>query len=144
MNKVLIVDDEAGVRKLLARLVENSGYEVSAVETGADAISSVEQSNPDVVLIDLLLDDMPGLAVMKQIKSINPAIECIIVTGAPTKDSAVSAVNLGAFGFVTKPWDDAALLVMIKGGIRQAETTRALLENQTKLQELLAEKENNS
>ena len=140
MSKVLIVDDEAAVRNTLVRLVESNRHEVTAVESGAEAISSVEQEPPDVVLIDLLLDDMPGLAVMKQIKSIHPAIECIIVTGAPTKDSAISAVNLGAFGFVTKPWDDAELLVMIKGGVRQTETTRALLANEVRLKELLSEK----
>ncbi|OVE74967.1 hypothetical protein BVX97_05880 [bacterium E08(2017)] len=136
MNKVLIVDDEAGIRRTLTRLVQTKGYEVFSVETGAEALEVAVREEPEVILIDLLLEDMPGLAVMKQVKNKMPAAECIIVTGAATKDSAVAAVNLGAFGFVTKPWDDDQLLVMIKAGMNQCETTKSLLESEEKLRSL--------
>ncbi len=141
MYKVLIVDDEEMVCAVLSRLISAKGYEVLVAHNGETSLELAEREEPDIVLVDLLLDDMPGLAVMKRIKSVLPAVECIIVTGAPTKDSAISAVNLGAFGFVTKPWDDDALLVMIKAGINQAETTKMLLESEEHLRQLLLEKE---
>jgi DNA-binding NtrC family response regulator len=141
MYKVLIVDDEEMVCAVLSKVISSKGYEVLVAHNGETSLELAERERPDVVLVDLLLDDMPGLAVMQRIKSVLPAVECIIVTGAPTKDSAIAAVNLGAFGFVTKPWDDDALLVMIKAGINQAETTKSLLKSEERLKQLLAEKE---
>ena len=143
MSKVLIVDDEEGVLRTLERLVKSREYTVFTAGCGADGLSIAEKEEPDVVLVDLLLDDMPGLAVMTQIKKVLPSAECIIVTGAGTKDSAISAVNLGAFGFVTKPWDDDQLLVMIKSGIKQSRTSRSLLESEEKLRNMTHDKVGN-
>lgn len=136
MHKILIVDDEELVRKVLLKLITKKGYEVFAAETGREALEIAKKEHPSVVLVDLLLEDMPGLAVMREMKDILPASECIVVTGVPTKDSAIAAVNLGAFGFVTKPWDSDALMVMIKGAINQAETTEALIESEERYRQL--------
>lgn len=139
MYKVLIVDDEEGVRRVLAKAVALKGYGVIVVATGAEALEVAAKERVEVALIDLLLDDMPGLAVMQEIKLIQPGLECIIVTGAGTKDSAISAVNLGAYGFVTKPWDDDMLMTMIKAAVNQVETTRSLRESEARLKQLLSE-----
>lgn len=136
--KILIIDDQKDIRQALARIVERKGYESVGAETGAQAIELARKEKPIVVLLDLLLDDMPGLAVMASIKKFLPLAEFIIITGAPTKESAVATVNLGAFGYIEKPWDNNQLIVSIKSAIEKAETAEALAESEARYR-MLAE-----
>jgi len=69
---------------------------------------------PAVIVVDLVLENMSGLEVMKEIRERYPGTECIVVTGYATKESAVEAVNLGAYGYVEKPYDIEQLLLMIR------------------------------
>lgn len=136
MRKILIVDDEEGIVKLLSKLLTVNGYECICASTGKEAIELAVAEKPKVVLLDLLLDDMPGLVVMRQIKDKLVTVECIVVTGRPSRSSAVSAVNLGAYGFISKPWSDEELLIMIRSALRHAEMAEALVESEQRYRQL--------
>lgn len=134
--KILIVDDEEGVRLSLRKVLQRDGYEVLVAEKGADAIDIVRQFNDDIetVISDFKMPGMDGLETLTEIGRINPDIIRIILTGYATLDRAIDAVNLGIDGFLTKPFDNNEL----KAKIREFGTKKRLkqLVSEQVLQEL--------
>ena len=109
--KILIVDDEGGVRISLKKVLERDGYEVLQAASGADAIGVTQQCPEDIetVISDFKMPGMDGLETLTRIGRINPDIIRIILTGYATLDSAIETVNLGIDGFLTKPFDNKEL-----------------------------------
>lgn len=138
-DKILVIDDEVAVRHTLERELQANGYSVSCFATGEEALEFVADASPSVVLIDLLLEDMPGLVVMNRIKEISPSTECIVITGHASQESAIASVNLGAFSYVVKPWDTVQLMVTIRNAIEKSETARALRESEQRYRMLADE-----
>ena len=121
---VLIVDDDPQLRKTISNTLRAGGYVPIAVATGKAALDKVEEETPAVALIDLLLEDMSGLEVMKEIKERSPATECILLTGHASQESAIEAVNLGAYSYMQKPYDVAQLLMTIHRAVEKRETEK--------------------
>ena len=109
--KILIVDDEEGVRISLKKVLERDGYEVLQAASGSDAIGVTQQCPEDIetVISDFKMPGMDGLETLTRIGRINPDIIRIILTGYATLDSAIETVNLGIDGFLTKPFDNKEL-----------------------------------
>jgi len=109
--KILIVDDEEGVRISLKKVLERDGYEVLQAASGSDAICVTQQCPEDIetVISDFKMPGMDGLETLTRIGRINPDIIRIILTGYATLDSAIETVNLGIDGFLTKPFDNKEL-----------------------------------
>ena len=125
-KRILIVDDDASLRKSLSDILRARGYAPIAVARGRTALDRVKQEVPAVALIDLKLVDMSGLEVMGEIKARSPGTECIVLTGHATQASAIEAVNLGAYSFVQKPHDVEQLLVTIRRAVEKREAEEAL------------------
>jgi DNA-binding NtrC family response regulator len=115
LNSILIVDDDAGVRNMLSSVLSNEGYLVEAVKNGKEAIKTCEKSVFDVALIDVELPDIKGTELLNRLKKMQPKMIRIIITGHPSLESAMKAVNERADGYVLKPFEVAELLEMIKG-----------------------------
>jgi putative two-component system response regulator len=116
---VLVADDDPSVRALLHELLTRDGYRVDAVGDGESVLAALEQS-PDVILLDVRLPGPDGLAVCREIKS-NPATRLtpvIILTGLPERDYRISAINVGADDFLTKPFDVEELRARVRSLIR--------------------------
>ena len=109
--KILIVDDEEGVRISLKKVLERDGYEVLQAASGSDAIGVTQQCPEDIetVISDFKMPGMDGLETLTRIGRINPDIIRIILTGYATLDRAIETVNLGIDGFLTKPFDNKEL-----------------------------------
>lgn len=105
MPRVLIVDDEPDLLNVLSEELPRRGYEVDTVINGEDAIERIKQSPPDLVLLDIRMPGMGGLATLKQIRQTNPGIGVIVVTAVSDKRIAEEALNLGAHDYLTKPVD---------------------------------------
>jgi signal transduction histidine kinase/DNA-binding response OmpR family regulator len=134
MNKqILIVDDDQGLRKTLTDIFTVKGYEPITASTGEDAIHIAAKQAPAIALIDLRLEDMPGLDVLKQIKEENEYIVCIVLTGYATQRTAIDAVNLGAYSYFQKPYNVDQLLLTIRHAIEKQEADQALRESQALL-----------
>ncbi len=118
-GKILIVDDEADLRLLLKSILE-SEYTVTEAENGAALKKLFTAEAPDVILLDLNLPDANGLDLLPLIKKSWPNAEVIVLTGAATFEAAVEATKRGAYHFINKPFDTAALLVTID----RADVTR--------------------
>ncbi|MFZ5772602.1 MAG: response regulator, partial [Thermodesulfobacteriota bacterium] len=112
--RVLIVDDEPLLRKTMEDILQQRGFAPLAVATGQQALEELGRREYPVVLLDLRLEDMPGLEVLRHIRERWADTQCILLTGHASQDSAIEAVNLGAYSYVTKPCDMEQLLLTIR------------------------------
>jgi DNA-binding NtrC family response regulator len=114
MSSILIIDDEVGIRASLSSILEDEGYSVEAVENGKQAIKICEKMQFDVALIDINLPDIKGTELLAKLKQISPKMVRIIITGYPTIENAVKAVNEKSDGYILKPFNIPELLQTIK------------------------------
>ena len=121
MARILIVDDEKSVRKTVKLLLEIEGYEV---DTTADASTVLEQMKRvayDVVITDILMPGLTGVELLKQLTESAPDIPVIMMTGAPTLDTAMQAVRAGAFDYQPKPVDRASMLRAVTNAVELSQ-----------------------
>ncbi|WP_281883788.1 response regulator [Paenibacillus sp. YYML68] len=104
-KKLLIVDDQNGIRILLMEVFSSEGYETYQASNGKLALEIVRNVTPDLVLLDMKIPGMDGLDILKHIKSINPAIKVIMMTAYGELDMIKEATDLGAIMHFTKPFD---------------------------------------
>lgn len=102
---ILIVDDEASVRRILSKVFANEGYEVLSAAGGREAIGMAQERAVDVALVDLKMPDMGGIETIRRIKDINMGVSFIVITAFGEMDSVKSATELGVFDYITKPFD---------------------------------------
>ena len=120
--RILIIDDDENIRKVLQTILEDEGYFIATADTGKKGIEQSEKDFFNLALIDVRLPDMEGIELLSKLKDTKPKIRKIIVTGYPTLQNAVSAVNKGADAYVMKPFDVEKILVTIKDQLKkQAE-----------------------
>ncbi|MDJ0986011.1 MAG: sigma-54 dependent transcriptional regulator [Desulfobacterales bacterium] len=111
--KILVVDDELSMRELLEYMLTNEGYAVTCAETGREAISVLEKNHFDLLLCDIRLGDITGLDVLRASKKQNPDNVVILISAYTTTETAVEAMNEGAYDYVPKPFDKDELLATI-------------------------------
>jgi len=104
-NHILVVDDELSMREFLEVLLERDGYQVSSAENGRSAISLLETMDFDLLLCDIRLGDITGLEVLRAAKQKNPNTIVIMISAYATTETAVEAMNIGAYDYVPKPFD---------------------------------------
>ena len=113
VNSILIVDDDIGVRNMLSSVLYDEGYLIEGVENGKEAIKACEESFFDVALIDIELPDMKGTELLNRLKKLQPKMIRIIITGHPSIENAMKAVNERADGYVLKPFEVTELLKIL-------------------------------
>jgi len=112
--RVLVVDDDPGLLRLMQLRLEAAGYGVTVADSGERALAQLAVSRPGVVVTDLQMGGMDGIALFEAIRAESPALPVIILTAHGTIPDAVAAVKGGVFGYLTKPFDAKALLVEIE------------------------------
>ncbi|MGZ3559125.1 MAG: response regulator [Thermodesulfobacteriota bacterium] len=112
MRSVLIVDDEIPVRECVKMILKND-YEVFLAKNAEEALSQIKEHSPDVILLDVSLPDLDGLKVLERIKQNDPNVTVIMVTATTTVKTTLQANKLGAYGYVTKPFDIDELRLII-------------------------------
>jgi two-component system response regulator GlrR len=112
--QVLVVDDDPGLLRLMQLRLEAAGYGATLADSGERALAQLAVARPQVVVTDLQMGGMDGMALFEAIRAENPALPVIILTAHGTIPDAVSAVKDGVFGYLTKPFDARALLVEIE------------------------------
>ena len=124
--RVLIVDDEKIIRDSFSRVLLKEGYTVEAVESGRLALERVAEEPPDIVLLDLKMPGLDGMETLRQLQERDPEVVEILITGYPTVESAVKAVKLGAYDYLTKPCSPEDLRIVVA---RAAERRKLAWEN---------------
>jgi two-component system NtrC family sensor kinase len=114
MSKILVIDDEDSIRRLLALSLSHKGYEVVVSEDGEKGIAAFEETRPPIVLTDIKMPGMDGIEVLRSIKQLNPDTEVIVITGHGEMESAIRSLQLEASDFINKPIRDEALAIALK------------------------------
>jgi two-component system response regulator HydG len=129
--EIVLVDDEEALCTAAEKILAKEGYRVTSVNTAADGLAKFERDGADLLITDLMLPDLEGIEVLKRAKQMRPTVEVIVITGHATVEKAVEAMRLGAYDFIEKPLDRAALLKAVSKAIekqRLAEENRQLRE----------------
>jgi DNA-binding response OmpR family regulator len=126
---ILLVDDDALLRRSLAFSLEQAGYNVQTVATAEDALTWLQNSKTDLVLLDITLPEMDGLDALKMIRKEWPALPVIILTARRRELDEILGLELGADDYVTKPFDVNVLLAHIKAVIRRTSQEAHLAQN---------------
>ena len=140
--RALVVDDDATVRRAVARVLLSRGFRVDTADGGESALASIAIDPPDVALVDLSMPEMNGLEVLKRIRAAHPSVVVVMMTAYADMETAVTAVKLGAFQFLTKPFtnNEAVAVAMQKAVEYQRLTNRAAeLERRFEAQERVGE-----
>jgi two-component system response regulator PilR (NtrC family) len=132
--QILVVDDEISMRELLEYMLTNEGYEVTCADSGQTAIRSLEKNHYDLLLCDIRLGDMTGLDVLRASKKQHPDNLVIMISAYATTETAVEAMNEGAYDYVPKPFDKDELLATIAKAIelRSVEHEKKQLDDELK------------
>src|SRR5262249_16114371 len=126
---VLVIDDEANIRRMLAGLLQAAGYRVNGAADGPMGLAELESEEADVLLLDLLLPCDDGLTVLSRIVEKHAGLPVVMMSGRATLGDAVQATKLGAFHFIEKPLSPDAVLLTVNSALalrRAREHTRAL------------------
>lgn len=119
MSRILIADDDRNFRKVIHGELSEAGHDVAEAQSGAEALESVESGDFDVLLLDLNMPRMGGMDVLERLRQIDSAPEVIVLTGHGTVALAVTAMKLGAYDFLTKPFTLAELLAVIEKAVEK-------------------------
>jgi DNA-binding NtrC family response regulator len=135
-NKILIVDDELSVRNSLTEWFIEDGFVVESAESAEDALTKMHKGPFDIILLDIKMPGMDGITLQKKIKEIDTEVIIIIMTAYASVDTAVEALKLGAFDYVTKPFDPDDLSNLIGNALKQKNLTEENRQLKEKLSEL--------
>ncbi len=116
-RRVLIVDDEAGIRQALGQLLEFEGYEVRAAENAVDGIAQYEKWSPHLVFMDVKMAGIDGLEALKRLREIDPSAVVVMISGHATIQTAVEATQRGAYDILEKPLDTDRILVTLRNAL---------------------------
>ena len=117
--KVLIIDDEEGIRASLRMIFEYEGYECVAAANGAAGLKISEKEAPDLVFLDIKMPQMDGMEVLKRLKETEPSPSVVILSGHGTVKTAVEATKLGAFDFIEKPPESERILLVARNALSE-------------------------
>ena len=130
--RILVVDDNENIRKVLTRILEDEGYVVDTAKTGKEAVEKSRTKFYNLALIDIRLPDMEGVELLTKIRDTTPKMRKIIITGYPTLKNAVEAVNKGADAYIMKPFDMKELLSKIKEQLKKQREEKKYSEEKVK------------
>ena len=140
MLKILLIDDEEGIRQLLSISLRSEGYDVITANSGKSGIELFEQEVPSIVLTDIRMPGTDGIGVLRRIKEINPETEVIMITGGGDMKLAVKSLQLDASDFITKPISEKALSVALKRAEEKLKIKKRLKNYTYNLEKAVKEK----
>ena len=126
--RILVIDDDENIRKVLETILEDEGYIVETAETAKKGIEESEKAFYNLALIDVRLPDMEGIELLSKLRNTKPKMRKIIITGYPTLQNAVAAVNKGADAYVMKPFEVDKILQTIREQLKKQEEEKRYSE----------------
>ncbi len=139
MNKLLLVDDEPDILRVLSISLKADGYDVQTAPSGEDALAIFRNEKPDIVITDIKMPGMNGIEVLREVKNIDEETEVIIITGHGDIDSAIEALHYGASDFINKPVRDEALSIALRRAREKIDIKQQLKEYTVGLEHKVAE-----
>ena len=118
-GRILVIDDEPGIREGCRRLLGAAEYQVDTAENGKDALQKIQNTGYDVILLDVMMPDVSGIDLIQPIHDRDPDTVCIVITGYATVELAVAAIKQGAYDFINKPFTADDLTLAVRQGIER-------------------------
>ena len=125
--KVLVIDDQPGIRRLLAEILTEEGYSVITAINGIEGIAKAQEMQPQIILVDMKMPGIDGLETLRELKQRNPHEKVIMMTAYGELDLVNQARELGSVGYVTKPFDLLRLCGMIKDASKIDSTMQLMI-----------------
>ncbi len=121
--KLLLVDDEKGFADIIAKRMSKRDIDVTKAYSGAEALQAIRKADFDVAVLDLKMEDMDGIEILKIFKKMDPDLAVIMLTGHGSEEAARDGIKFGAFDYLTKPCDLEELLAKIRKAYQQPKQT---------------------
>jgi len=128
--RILIIDDDPDIRKVLTKILNDEGYIVDEAKNGVEAKKKTEEKYYNIALIDIRLPDISGVELLTKIRETKPKMRKIIITGYPSLQNAVEALNKGADAYIIKPLDMEKVLATIKEQLEKQRKEQKMTEEQ--------------
>ena len=125
-ERILIVDDEGGMRRLLGRILTREGYDTTTAANGVEALRLVANERFDLVVTDIKMPEMDGLQLLQEIREFEPSLPVIVITAYGTIENAVQALRAGAYDYIAKPFEADEIKLTVA---KVLERERLLAEN---------------
>jgi len=138
MDKLLLIDDEPDIVRVLSMSLKVDGYDVKTATSGPEGLAAYSEEMPEIVITDIKMPGMDGIEVLKKIKELNTETEVIIITGHGDIENAIEALKHGASDFINKPVKDAALSIALQRAREKLDIRRQLKEYTTDLEDKVA------
>lgn len=135
--KILVVDDEKRIRDACHTVLIGEGYEVTCAETGKQGLQMIGQKHYDILLLDLMMPEMPGLDVLPQVKTDHPDTVVIVITGYATVEHSIEAMKAGAFDFIAKPFTPNKLKVTVSKAIEYMRALKDIAKEKSRMRGLI-------
>ncbi len=142
MAKILIIDDEKAIRNTLREILEYEGYQIEEASNGEEGIQKIESDDFDMVLCDVKMPKMDGMAVLNKVKEIDEDLPIVMISGHGNVEMAVEATKKGAYDFIVKPPDLNKLLITVRNSIDKKELvveTKVLRRRASKTRDIIGE-----
>ncbi|GAB6189149.1 hypothetical protein JCM30566_08880 [Marinitoga arctica] len=121
MGKILVVDDDNVIRNVLKKFLEQAKYDVDLAEGGVKAIEMIKNTEYDVILLDIIMEDLDGIEVLRKAKKISPLTTVVMMTAYSSPDYVLHALTLGATDFIEKPFDPEHMLKLVKENVERVK-----------------------
>jgi DNA-binding NtrC family response regulator len=135
MYDILLVDDEKSVRSTLTLFLQKEGYTVEEAINGAEGIEKAKAHFYDLVITDLKMKPLDGIEVLREVKTINPLTEVVVMTAFGTVESGVEAMRLGAYDYIQKPFDREEFLIIVAKALERKQLVKEVEQLQSELKE---------
>jgi DNA-binding NtrC family response regulator len=123
--KVLVVDDEQGIRLTFDIFLSDEGYDVTTASNYAEAVNRISERDFDVIFADLILDGVSGMDILREVRRRDPSLPVVMMTGAPSDDTDQEAASLGVFEYLTKPVLKDTLLAVARRALSYRSSGRS-------------------
>jgi two-component system nitrogen regulation response regulator GlnG len=117
MDKILVVDDEAGICHSFKRVLGRYDYDVLTASSGEEAFEKANSADPALIIMDVNMPGLDGIETLKKLKAVHPALTVIIMTAYSTSEKAITAMKYGAYDYITKPVDNAQLIALVERAV---------------------------
>jgi len=132
--RILVADDDESLRSILKQVLSMDGYEVNLTSSGEEALAAFKKEPFPLIITDIRMGKMSGIQLLQEVKRLRPDTQVIIITSNATLDTAITAIQAGAYDYLTKPFDDIALISSVAR--RAVEKIRLIEENKSLLEKL--------
>ena len=132
--RILVADDDESLRSVLKQVLSMDGYEVNLTASGEEALAAFKKEPCSLIITDIRMGKMNGITLLQEVKRLRPDTQVLIITSNATLDTAITAIQAGAYDYLTKPFDDIALISSVAR--RAVEKIRLIEENKSLLEKL--------